>query len=55
MLSLAQCKKILSEKGLSDADVETIREQLYQLSTILVDNYLQQNQETMNSQKDSGK
>lgn len=37
MLSIQECRKLLKNKDLSDAEVEAIRECLYQLANVLID------------------
>lgn len=40
MLSIQECKKRLPSKKFSDEQIEEIREKLYQLANIFIDEYL---------------
>ena len=39
-LSIEQCKKLLKEKNYTDEQIEEIRDGLYHLASLLVDEYL---------------
>ena len=40
MLSVEQCKKYLNSGGYTDQQIEEIRERLYQLARMLIEEYL---------------
>jgi hypothetical protein len=41
MLSVEKCKTLISNKSLSDKEVETVRDELYQLADMLIEKYME--------------
>lgn len=50
-LSIEQCKKYLPKGSYADAEVEKIRDGLYQLASILVEDYLKSKERKKNGGK----